>query len=335
MSNRGDEVAPTASPAMSRGLLSEKSEEGARREGVRMFEPPTHPVVISCAITGNKTTREMNPHLPLTPKEQGVAAAEAVDAGASVIHLHVREDDGAESHSLERFAEAVAEIQAKAPSAIIEVSTRAAVGEDIEYRGNCLELRTEMCSLNVGSINIDDEVFLNAPKDVRRLAERIYQCGVEPELDCFDVGHMESIFVLKRAGVLRDPLRFLLVLGIRGGVTADPRNLVHMVSLLPPDAHWCALGIGRFQLTIAMQALAMGGNVRVGLEDTAYYARGELATSNAQLVDRVARLARELGREVASPDVARSLLQIPPRRSPGALESSSTLRSPATGALSC
>jgi len=283
-----------------------------------MFEPASEPVVISCAITGNKTTREMNPNLPLTPKEQGIAAAEAVAAGASVIHLHVRRDDGAESHALERFAEAVGEIQARAPSAIIEVSTRAAIGEGVDYRGNCLELRTEMCSLNVGSINIGDEVFLNEPQDVRDLASRIYQFGVEPELDCFDVGHLESIFTLRKAGVLRDPLRFLLVLGISGGVTADPRNLVHMVSLLPPRSHWCAVGIGRFQIGIAAQALVMGGNVRVGLEDTAYYRKGEVAKSNAQLVERVARLARELGREVASPDHARQLLGLAPRAIPRA-----------------
>jgi 3-keto-5-aminohexanoate cleavage enzyme len=283
-----------------------------------MFEPATEPVVISCAITGNKTTRDMNPNLPLTPREQGIAAAEAVAAGASIIHLHVREDDGAESHALERFAEAVGEIQARAPSAIIEVSTRAAIGEGVDYRGNCLELRTEMCSLNVGSINIGDEVFLNEPKDVRDLARRIYQFGVEPELDCFDVGHLESIFTLHKAGVLRDPLRFLLVLGISGGVTADPRNLVHMVSLLPSGSHWCALGIGRFQIGIAAQALVMGGNVRVGLEDTAYYRKGEVAKSNAQLVERVARLARELGRDVASPDLARQLLGLGPRAIPRA-----------------
>jgi 3-keto-5-aminohexanoate cleavage enzyme len=279
-----------------------------------MFEPSNVPVVISCAITGNKTTREMNPYLPLTPKEQGIAAAEAVAAGASIIHLHVREDDGAECHTLERFADAVGEIRARAPEAIIEVSTRAAVGEGIDYRGNCLELETEMCSLNVGSINIGDDVFLNSPPDVRKLAARIYELGIQPELDCFDLGHLESLAVLRKQGVLRDPLRALLVLGISGGITADPRNLVHMVSLLPSGAHWCAVGIGRFQLTIAVQAIIMGGNVRVGLEDTAYFRKGEVAKSNAQLVERVARLSRELGREVATPAQARTLLQLNRRR---------------------
>lgn len=278
-----------------------------------MFELPTEPVIISCAITGNKTTRQMNPNLPLTPKEQGIAAAEAVEVGASIIHLHVREDDGSESHSRERFEEAIYEIKSRVPEAIIEVSTRGAVGEDINYRGNCLDLKAEMCSLNIGTLNIGDEVFLNDPLDVKKLATRIYEHGVEPELDMFDVGQVESAFTLLKKGVLREPLRFLFVLGIPGGVSADLRNLMHMVSLLPPGTHWSALGIGRFQLSIAVHALLLGGNVRVGLEDTAYYRKGEVAKSNAQLVERIARLSREVGREVATPDQARQMLKLKPR----------------------
>lgn len=278
-----------------------------------MFELPTEPVIITCAITGNKTTRQMNPNLPLTPKEQGIAAAEAVEAGASVIHLHVREDDGSESHRLERFEEAIYEIKSRVPEAIIEVSTRGAIEDDIDYRGNCLDLKPEMCSLNIGTLNIANEVFLNHPLDVRKLAARIYEMGVEPELDMFDVGHVESAFTLLKQGVLRAPLRFLFVLGIPGGVSADLRNLMHMVSLLPPGTHWTALGIGRFQLTVAIHALLLGGNVRVGLEDTAYYSKGEVAKSNAQLVERIVRLSHELGREVATPDQARKMLGLKPR----------------------
>jgi 3-keto-5-aminohexanoate cleavage enzyme len=278
-----------------------------------MFELPSEPVIITCAITGNKTTRQMNPNLPLTPKEQGIAAAQAVEAGASVIHLHVREDDGSESHRLERFEEAIYEIHSRVPEAIIEVSTRGAVGEDIDYRGNCLDLKPEMCSLNIGTLNIGDEVFLNDPHDVRKLAARIYEMGVEPELDMFDVGMMESAFTLLKKGILREPMRFLLVLGIPGGVSADLRNLIHMVSLLPPGTHWTALGIGRFQLSIATHALLLGGNVRVGLEDTAYFRKGEVAKSNAQLVERVARLSREFGREVATPEQARKMLGLKPK----------------------
>jgi 3-keto-5-aminohexanoate cleavage enzyme len=278
-----------------------------------MFELTSEPLIISCAITGNRTTREMNPNLPLTPVEQGIAAAEAIEAGASVIHLHVRNDDGSESHELDRFRAAVYEIQKRAPEAIIEVSTRGAVGEDIDYRGNCLELQTEMCSLNIGSLNIGDEVFLNDPLDVRKLADRIYHYGVEPEIDIFDVGMLENALLLKKKGVIRGPLRLLVVLGIPGGATAGYLNLVHMVNLIPPGVHWSALGIGRFQLAIAIQAVIMGGHARVGMEDTAFYRKGELAKSNAQLVERVARLSRELGREVATPDQARAMLGLKPR----------------------
>jgi 3-keto-5-aminohexanoate cleavage enzyme len=273
-----------------------------------VFELSSEPVVVSCAITGNRTTLEMNPNLPITPVEQGIAAAEAVEAGASVIHLHVRNDDGTENHDLERFKEAVYEIQKRAPEAIIEVSTRGATGEDIDYRGNCLDLSPEMCSLNIGSLNIGDEVFLNDPADVKKLTEKIYQFGVEPEIDVFDIGMMENAFSLHKKGILKGKLRLLLVLGINGGVSADIRNLVHMVSLLPAGTHWSALGIGRFQLSIATHALLMGGNIRVGLEDTAYYNKGELAKSNAQLVKRVVRIAKEIGRPIATPDQARKIL---------------------------
>jgi 3-keto-5-aminohexanoate cleavage enzyme len=280
------------------------------------FELTQEPLIISCAITGNKTTRAMNPNLPLTPVEQGIAAAEAVEAGASVIHLHVRNDDGSESHELDRFREAVHQIQTRAPEAIIEVSTRGAVEEnrDMERRSNCLSLGTEMCSLNIGSMNIGDETFINDPQDVIKLAGKIYEYGIEPEVDVFDVGMLEHAFYLKQRGVIQGRLRVLLVLGLNGGATAGYLNLVHMVTLVPPGTHWTALGIGRFQLSIATQAIIMGGHARVGLEDTAYYRKGEVAKSNAQLVERVARISRELSREVATPDQARKMLGLKPRR---------------------
>jgi 3-keto-5-aminohexanoate cleavage enzyme len=280
------------------------------------FELTPDPVIISCAITGNKTTRAMNPNLPLTPVEQGIAAAQAIEAGASVIHLHVRNDDGSESHELDRFREAVLQIQKRVPEAIIEVSTRGAIEEnrDMERRGNCLELRTEMCSLNIGSMNIGDETFINDPQDVIKLANKIYEYGVEPEVDVFDVGMLESALYFKQKGIIQGPLRVLLVLGLNGGATAGYLNLVHMVTLIPPGTHWTALGIGRFQLSIATHAILMGGHARVGLEDTAYYRKGEVAKSNAQLVERVARLSRELGREVATPDQARKTLGLKARK---------------------
>ena len=271
------------------------------------------PVIITCAITGNKTTREMNPNLPLTPVEQGIAAEEAVHAGASIIHLHVREDDGSESHRLERFEESVYEIKKRVPEAIIEVSTRGAPENSMDYRGNCLHLKTEMCSLNLGTMNINDEMFLNDPKEVKVLVQQIHASGVEPEMDIFDVGHLEQALTWHRNGILKSPLRFLFVLGLPGGVSGDIRNLHHLLSLLPSQAHWGTVGIGRHQLPVATHTILLGGNVRVGMEDAVYYRKGELAKSNGQLVERVARLSRELGREVATPDQARRMLGLKPK----------------------
>lgn len=272
------------------------------------------PAIISCAITGNKTTREMNPNLPLTPLEQGIAAEQAVLAGASIIHLHVREDDGTESHRLERFEESVYEITKRVPEAILEVSTRGAAEDSMVYRGNCLDLRTEMCSLNIGTLNIGDEVFLNPPSEVFPLIEKIYASGSIPELDCFDIGHLEQAKSLLQRGILRGPLHFLFVLGIPGGVSGDIRNLLHFLAMMPPDAHWSAVGIGKHQLPVAVHTLLLGGNIRVGLEDAVWYRKGELARSNAQLVTRVAEMSRELGRPVATPDEARKLLGISKRQ---------------------
>jgi 3-keto-5-aminohexanoate cleavage enzyme len=284
-----------------------------------VHDVPDKPVVITCAITGNKTTRDMNPNLPITPKEQGEAALRAVQAGASVIHLHVREDDGSESLREERYLEALHEIRTRVPEAIIEISTRGgeakgavdsgvgiALGEALW--GGRAELKPEMCSVNIGSMNIGNELFLNPPRQVAEQAARIYAAGLVPECDVFDMGHLESALRLVHQGVLQTPLHVLLVMGIAGGISASAPNLVRMVSALPEGVQWTALGVGKFQLSVVGMAIVLGGHVRVGLEDTAYYRKGELATSNAQLVQRAANLCRELGREVATPEMARQML---------------------------
>ncbi len=274
-----------------------------------------NPLIITCAITGAETTREKQPHLPITPSEQARAAAEAVRAGASIIHLHVREEDGKPSQRRERFAEAIRAIRAAAPGVIIQISTGGAIGETIENRALPLTLKPEMASLNLGTLNFGEEVFLNHPRDIVGLAERMRREGVMPELEIYEAGMLEAGFRLRKQGVLGEPLHFQFVLGVPGGMSGDPRNLVHLVSLLEsqagPDSHWGVAGIGRFQLPLAVQALVMGGHVRVGFEDNIFYQKGVLATSNAQLVERVARIARELGREVATPAVARERLGLP------------------------
>jgi 3-keto-5-aminohexanoate cleavage enzyme len=273
------------------------------------------PLIITCAITGAETTREKQPGLPITPAEQAIAAQEAVKAGASIIHLHVREDDGKPSQRVDRFEESIRAIRAKAPGVIIQISTGGAVGESIDNRAKPLELKPEMASLNLGTMNFGDDVFMNHPRDIVGLAAKMQQSGVMPELEIYETGMLESAFRLAKQGVIREPLHFQFVLGVPGGMSGDPRNLVHLVTMLESlsnrrDLHWGVAGIGRFQLPLAVQAIVMGGHARVGFEDNVFYNKGELAKSNAQLVERVAKISRELGREVATPAIARKLLGI-------------------------
>lgn len=269
-------------------------------------------LILTCAITGAETTRERQPALPVTPEEQGIAAAEAMAAGASIIHLHVREDDGRPTQRLERFAEAMDQIRKRCGrEIIIQISTGGAIGETIENRAAPLSLKPEMASLNLGTLNFGEDVFLNHPKDIVALAERMRAQGVMPELEVYEAGMVETGLRMLKQGQLSLPLHFQFVLGVPGGMSGEPRNLQHLVSMLPAEAHWGVAGIGRYQLPCAAHAVLLGGHVRVGFEDNVWYRKGELASSNAQLVARVARIAAELDRPVASPAQARKLLGLP------------------------
>ena len=267
-----------------------------------------NPVIITCAITGAETTREKQPALPVTPQEQAQAAREAVEAGASIIHLHVREEDGQPSQRPERFKESIDAIRKAAPGVIIQISTGGAVGESIENRAKPLSLKPEMASLNIGTMNFGDEVFWNHPKDVVGLATKMREQGIMPELEVYEAGMLEQAFKLKQKGVLADPMHVQFVLGVPGGMSGEARNLHHLIQMLPAGIHWGVAGIGRYQLPLAVQALVLGGHVRVGFEDNIFYSKGVLAKSNAQLVSRAARIAAELGRPVASTADARRLL---------------------------
>lgn len=264
-------------------------------------------LILTCAITGAETTKAMNPALPTTPDEQAQAAYECWKAGASIIHLHVRDDDGKPSQSSERFQEAITKIRAKCP-VIIQISTGGAVGEKIERRVAPLKLKPEMASLNTGSINFGDEVFLNLPKAIEMLAAEMKKLGVKPEIEVYDYGMLEYSLKLMKKGVIPNPCHFQFVLGTGHGISGEARNLCAMADLLPENCTWTAAGIGRYQLPVAAQAIVMGGHVRVGLEDNVYWSKGVLAKSNAQLVERVAQLAQALQRPVATVDEARKIL---------------------------
>jgi 3-keto-5-aminohexanoate cleavage enzyme len=259
-------------------------------------------LIITAALVGAELTRADIPNLPLTPEEIGQAAAEAREAGASIIHLHVRDEAGQPTQDIKVFGQTI--------HVIIQVSTGGAVGMTAEERLQPVYLRPEMASLTTGSVNFGDDVFLNPSPLVEHFARVMQKQGVKPEIEVFDVGMIAAALRLLRKGLLSEPLHFDLVMGVPGGIPARPKDLLHLVESLPSGTTWSVAGIGRAQTPMVMMAIVMGGHVRVGFEDNIYYARGVLAESNAQLVARVVRIAREMGREVASPAEARGMLGI-------------------------
>lgn len=273
------------------------------------------PAIITAAITGNRTDKALCKPLPITPTEQAIECEKCVEAGASIVHLHVREDDGSTSHRRERFEEAMMEIRSRCGrDVIIEVSTRVESDEGLDTAINCLSVDADTATLNVGSINIGMEIFINKPNLVRKLAMRIYKSGMLPVVDVFDAGHLETCLELINAQVLsptvQRPLKILFVMGIQGGLSADPRQLYTLIQRIEgqKNIQWHAVGIGKNQLRVGVHTLLAGGHPRVGLEDTTYYKKGIKATGNAQLVKRVADMSKQFDRPVATPALARKML---------------------------
>jgi 3-keto-5-aminohexanoate cleavage enzyme len=268
------------------------------------------PLVITVAPVGGELTREQQPHLPISPREVAEDVARCRESGASMVHLHVRDEDGAPTQSRERFAEVMDAIRRASPDVIVQTSTGGSVGMTEEERAQPLDLKPEMATLTTGTVNFGDEVFVNPYPLVERLFVRMRELGIQPEFEAFDTGMVETARRLVEAHDPPAHLHFDLVLGVPGGMAGTPGAVLHMASILPAGASWSATGIGRSHLPVTLTALALGGHVRTGFEDTIYYSRGRLASSNAELIARVARLAREAGREVATPDQAREILGI-------------------------
>ncbi|CCQ93267.1 3-keto-5-aminohexanoate cleavage enzyme [[Clostridium] ultunense Esp] len=272
------------------------------------------PLIITAALVGAELTREDTPYLPLTPEEIAEEAYRAYQAGATIVHVHARKEDGSPSQEKRIYREIIERISAKC-DIIIQISTGGAVGMSAEERGEPLSLAPEMATLTTGSVNFGRDVFLNPPAMIEEFAEKMAAYGVQPEFEIFDVGMVDNALRLVRKGWIKTHLHFDFVMGVPGGIPATAKNLLHLIDLLPQGATWSVAGIGRHQLPMALLGITLGGHVRVGLEDNIYYRKGEWATSNAQLVERVARIARELGREVASPKEARRLLRLGKRES--------------------
>ncbi len=274
--------------------------------------PAGSDVILTAAIVGAELTRRQTPHLPVTPQEVADEAARCREAGAAVIHLHVRTDDGQNTQASERFAEVIEAIHRKC-DCIIQPSTGGAVGMPLDERAGPLACRPEMATLNCGSINFGDDVFVNSRPDIRKLAAKIRAAGAVPELECYEVGHVHEALTLAAEGAITEPLHFQLVLGIKGAIPAREDVVLYMRSLLPRSAGWGVAAVGRWQQPMTELAMRLGGNARVGLEDNIYIDRGVLSEGSAPLVARAAAYARSIGREPATPTRARELLAIPGR----------------------
>ncbi len=269
-------------------------------------------MIISAALTGSWPTKAENPAVPITEEEIAEAAVAAHKAGAAIVHLHVRNDEGKVTCEPVRYAKARDLIRAAGSDVIINMSTGGGAGQTTdEQRMEPVSLRPEIASFDCGSTNFGKTVFINSPSFLDELARRMTENGVLPEIECFEPGHVADALRLIDEGKLKAPHWFQMVLNLRGGSPGTVKQLLNMVEMLPPGSLWSVCAIGRAQLPINVAAMAMGGHVRTGLEDNIFYHKGQLAESNAQLVARLVRIAGEIGRPVATAAEARSILGLP------------------------
>lgn len=264
-------------------------------------------LIITAAICGAEVTKEHNPAVPYTVEEIGREAESAYKAGASIIHLHVREDDGTPTQDKARFKACMDEIKKRCPDVIIQPSTGGAVGMTDEERLQPTELGPEMATLDCGTLNFGgDEIFINTENTIKNFGRILKERGVKPEIEVFDKGMIDYAIKFQKQGFIDKPMHFDFVLGVQMSATA--RDLAFMVDSIPEGSTWTVAGMGRHQLPMAMIGMAMGGNVRVGFEDNVYLSKGVLAKSNGELVEKVVRISMELGREIATPNEAREIL---------------------------
>ncbi len=269
-------------------------------------------LIITAAISGAEVRKEINPNIPYTVKEIGKEAESAYKAGASIIHLHVREDDGTPTQNEERFRECIGEIKRNAPDVIILPSTGGAVGMTNEERLQPIYLdpSPEMATLDCGTMNWigGDEIFLNTENTIIHFAQEMNNRGIKYELECFDKGMIDTVLRLHNKGYIKSPLHFNFMLGVKGGINASIRDFLFLVNSIPKNSTFSIGAIGRYEFPMITLSIIMGGHVRVGFEDNLYLSKGVLANSNGELVEKVVRIANELGREIAKPDEARKIL---------------------------
>ncbi len=302
--------------------------------------PSSRKVIITCAVTGSIHTPTMSPHLPITPQEIAEGAVAAAEAGASILHLHARNpDDGKPTPDPAVFMRFLPQVR-QATNAVINITTGGGHNMTVQDRlAAPLRAQPEMCSLNMGSMNFGlfpalgrrgdwkydwepvylensrDFIFRNTFKDIEYILKELGEgCGTRFEFECYDVGHLYTLAHFLERGLVKPPLFVQTIFGILGGIGASPRHLMHMRetadSLFGDDYQWSILAAGRHQMALCTMGAIMGGNVRVGLEDSLYLGKGRLATSNAEQVAKIRRLLEELSLEIATPDEARDLLDL-------------------------
>lgn len=266
-------------------------------------------LIITAAICGAEVLKEHNPAVPYTVEECVREAKSACEAGASIIHLHVRRDDGTPTQDKARFREVMEAIRKVCPDAIIQPSTGGAVGMTDDERLQPTELNPEMATLDCGTLNFGgDEVFTNTENTIRYFGQRMIERGIKPELEVFDKSMIDMALRLHKKGFIKEPMHFDFVMGVNGGIGGELRDFVFLRGSIPAGATYTVAGVGRYEFPLAAAAIVDGGHVRVGFEDNVYLAKGVLAKSNGELVAKVVRMARELGREIATPAEAREIL---------------------------
>lgn len=289
-------------------------------------------IFITCAVTGNLTTPEQTPHLPITPEQIADACLGAAEAGAAIVHIHVREPgSGKPSMELGYYRDVVERIRAQNTQLILNITTGpggrfvpspdepriAAAGTTLMVPEKRVEhiavLRPEICTIDLNTMNSGKEVVINTPGNVRRMAKVMRDAGVKPEIELFDSGDIALMRDLLKDGTLGGPALCSFVMGVRYGFQASPETVLYARNLLPPDTEFTAIGIGKAAFTAVAQSYLAGGHVRVGLEDTVYLSRGQLASSNAALVEKARRIVEDLGGQIATPREAREIIGLPIR----------------------
>ena len=272
-------------------------------------------LIITAAITGSSITRQQTPHIPITPEDIVASSLECWKAGASIVHIHVRDPEtGKGTQNLDLFRRVVEPLREKT-DLILCLTTSGIPGRNLPTQDRLipLDLKPELASLDAGTINLGGRVFENTPEFLDAAAKTMKDKGIKPEVEIFDSGMVVTALRMREEGKLADPIQFQFVLGTPWGAPATPKSLLYLQESLPQNATWSVIGIGKGQLPVSMMALVMGGHIRVGMEDGIYFKRGELAKSNAQFVERMVRIAGEYGRPVAAPAEARAILGLAPK----------------------